>query len=312
MKYSKARCEWGELFGLDIASLSNEQLDKIDVTKLIEFIKIDPRAEKIVSDKIVSDKSAIGALTAISSFEDEIASCQYFVNKYNELYTKAGGELDKLIKNNYAYRREYIYWKLLNEENKKIEFARWSKSEDSIVNTSNADYNWLYKHDPTLAESVMDRVLADSHSHNPSSAVLNLIQNVPIDKINVLMPKLFNKDKQLYMYALENSNIPEEYAVRALRVTAKRTRIPSIRVKITESILKKIPTVTRLEILESILRCGQFRYRGGSSASSLKFDGITEDVLRNLLFGNVVKHNSRVEGVLKRFKELKLDGVKNE
>jgi hypothetical protein len=302
MKYSQT-CAWGELFGLDIKSLSDEHLNNISPAKLIEFIKIDPRVEKIVGDKIINDTKAMPALTAISSFEEEIATCQYFVSKYNELYAKISGDISKKLKSDYYYNRgNYIYWGLLNEENRKIEFSIFSKSEDSIINVSNIDYDWLYKNDAALADSIIDRVMRD-YPH-PSSAIIHLIKNIPVHKLDSFLPKLFKEDKQVYMYALENPNLPEEYTSRALRVTTKRTKIPNINAKITETVLKKLPTVTRLEVLESILRCGHYQYRLSHVARGLKFEGITEEVLRNLLFGNVIRHNSRVENVIKRFKEL--------
>ena len=83
----------------------------------------------------------------------------------------------------------------------------------------------------------------------------------------------------------------------SVRAIAGNKRIPKINVELDESILKELPPVMRLKLLESLL----IHMRGGKVSFT---DVKTEEKLKPLLFGTAIKYNDRVQTVVQRFKYL--------
>ena len=67
--------------------------------------------------------------------------------------------------------------------------------------------------------------------------------------------------------------------------------------------LKELPPVLRLDVLESIMY-------NLENTSHIPFIDLTEDDLRHILFTTSIRHNRRVDYVVNKFKQLK--GENNE
>jgi hypothetical protein len=304
------------MFGLSPRDLTDEQLTKLDFKKLLELLDKDPRVEQIVGDKLLDE--SVESLEYFKNFESgELDNYKYVLKQYNSYYRREKGEMKK--KNSYySYRSDSVFWHMLDSCNRQLELKRWADKEDSIINEDNVDYEWLYTNNVKLADEVAERAIANGKSRyhgSINSSTLHLLKHMPRHKVDDLMPKIFELDKNVYMYALTNEYLPQKYTAKALRVLAKRRNIPTIHAKITPAVLQKLPTVMRLEVIEAIMyyhsnnntsyrRRARYSHHNNRNTASLPFVDMNEEKLKALLFGSSMRHNHRVEKVVKRYKTL--------
>lgn len=326
-RYS-ADSEWGEIFGLKSTELSDEQLKKISFNKLIEFIESDARAEKIAGDKLLTDD--ISSLEPVKSLsEEEIKSRPYFLSKYNEFVALRDKDIDEKANSWDSGRSKWVRWSLLNDENRQKEIRRVLSEKDSVVNLREMDYQSLYSINKYLANDLIKHVVKVGYTENVMTMLNSIdhqniyqkypeiggsiilhafkvgdkvlrrtVEKMPKEVFLAVLPKMFEQPQNIYLYALCSEYTPKGYALKALRAIGKRRNIPTIRTPITTSMLKELPPVLRLDVLESIM------YNLDSSSNN-PFIDLTEDDLRHILFTTSIRHNQRVDYVVSRFKQLK-------
>jgi len=291
---SSASSEWGELFGLTPADLTDEQLDKVSFRKLIELANQDTRVEKVLGDKML--KATKEDLEHLARLEDaEVKELPYLVSQYNKCLRERGPVLEKeKSKKYYDNRSDYVFWRLMNKSNKGKEFARWIDGKDSIVDSDKIDYEWLFQSYPWIADQVVNKILKGATGYNKNSAI-RMVCNLPEEPTKRYVEQICEKDKSIYVHLLSNRYTPRKNIIKCLREVAGRVRVPKLSVELDKSMLLELPPVMRLKLLESLL----IHMRSGH----VKFTDIsTEEELKPLLFGTAIKYNSRVEQIVRRFK----------
>ncbi len=292
------RCDWGGMFGLEPNDLETRHLKKIDVDKLIEMLDKDERVEKIVADKLI--KCSIDYLPYLQKLEkEEIKRFSFLVSKYNECIKLREKEIKSKSTCYNSYRNQYILWNLLNNSNKAKEFHRWVKGESSVIKQNKIDFVWLYNSYPYLNDLVVKKIIkCQGYNYNPSIAITKMINDLPEKSFKQYLDLIFTCNKRIHALILSNPFTPREYIIKGLRSIAGKKRLPKINVTLNKSILSELPTVMRLEVLESLM----LYY------SKIRFEDIkTSEDLEVLLFSSVIRHNARVGRVLAMFKRCYTD-----
>lgn len=296
-------CDKGTLFGLTSKDLTVEQLAKVEFKKLVEFINEDDRVEQILCDKMKNIQ-----LSQLSVLRHQNINGNRFIHltrTYNDrIRSISDSEVKKDFGYSYVNRYDYIFWTLLDKENRIKEIDRWSKGESSVVRNENIDFAWLFANDREFANQITKNVISRTPDYDAEAIVSNLVQHLPKEEIENVIPtvkeKYSKRYKDAYLNILSNPNMPTKYIIDALRILSKKTRSPKIAIKIDEKMLRELPPITRLETLENIYRNFD-RYRGHNPIS-----GIGEDKIRSLLFSAVIKHPNRVEELIKGMKNRRL------
>lgn len=295
--------DWAQLFGIPIESLGENQLKHMDFQKLIEFLDVDPRVERVLGDKIA--KASAEDLSKFKYFSrEDLKEKPYVLLKYNESLR----EREEQPENNNLYsgslRSCFVFWELLDEENKRNEFERFSKGKSTIIDDSSIDYSWLYENYPELALSTAVKVLKSarnisSHYDYYNSAYKHMVGSIPKEMADVIMPLVFEQGKHIFSHALSCPHISDKMTVTALRaISNRRVGIPEIKVPITKAILDKLPPVMRLNCLNTML----FE---SPRAKNIKFVDIkTEDDIKALLFSSMLRHHGKVERIVRKFKQM--------
>jgi len=327
IRYSESS-KWGELYGLLPSDLTNEQLKKLSFKKLVEFAATDKRAEKLVAESLMTED--MNNLRYLENLEDkELQGLPLFLDKYNEFVVKRSKAIDGKTSSWSDDRTRWVRWELLNDKNRKREINRRLNGSRSVAILANIDYQWLRKSDVELANKtilhVMDKgstketlqmLSTINHSElyrehplvgaqlvtksfkNSGKVLESIISKMPKEVYLAILPKLFEQPKGAYMYAVCNPHTPKKQALKALRAIAKKRSIPNIKIPIDVGMLKDLPPVTRLDILESIMR-------NVSKTEDLPFTDLTEEKLRHMLFTAVIRHTNRVEFVVNTFNKYK-------
>lgn len=287
--YKNSR-EFGKMYGLEASDLTDEQLKKVEFNKLMECSVLDDRAVKIVGDQL--DNAGLEQISRLDNYDKEdYEKIQYVIDKYNEVINTNGDKLEKEANKSYYYgrRSRYIFWDMLNEQNKLIEVVRWHGALSSVVSPRTIDFEWLCKAAPELAETTIEKIL-DQHDHQSK---INLIRQVPKEFGLKYIDKIFEQHPSLYVHMLSNTYTPRNYVIKALRGIAGRKRIPRIIATLDKSILEALPSVTRLKVLESLCIY---------SGSKITFTDINcREDLEPLLFSTSMKYNERVSAVIRYF-----------
>lgn len=294
-RYS-ANSDWGGLFGLDPGDLTEQQLKKIEFVKLIEFANKDSRVEKIIGDMFNTCKAE--DIKRINKLEEkELLELPYLISQYNKCIRERCSVLDKQAEEEYSISRgDYIMWPILDKSNRGKEFSRWIDSKESVIDASSINYPWLYENYKWLADQVVEKVLKTAVSFRPAAAI-HMVTTLPEEPTLKYINRIFECDRNIFAHALSNEFTPRKYIVKALREIAGKKRVPGVRVTLDQSMLLELPPVMRLKVLESLL----LHMRSGKVTFS---DIKTEEELKPLLFGTAIKHNARVQYVVKRFKYL--------
>jgi hypothetical protein len=296
-KYSNARAGWGDIFGLTPNDLTSQQLIKMQLEKLVEFVPADGRVDQIIADKIAT--IGLDKWNVLSSIKDksELSKLSQTILKYNELVREKEEDIEKLSTASYYNNREnYVFWHLLDDTNKNTECVRWLDSKKTVFNPKEADFAWLFEKYPDTAEKLTTKIISNAQVHSNESFASRMVGLLPQEPLLRHIENIFKCDKCVYMYALSNTATPKSYIIKALRsISGKKRRIPSINVELSKDILSVVPPVMRLGILETLF----FYMRDGK----ITFKDIhkTED-LEALLFGVAIKQNYRVQHLIQRFK----------
>lgn len=289
--YSYVRASWADLFGLSTLDLTEEQIKKINTKKLVEFVLADPRVEKIVGDRILENPTVdeVGYVKSISA--NTFDKLEYLKIKYNECLAIHESDLDSQTSKTYSARRDYVSWEKLSKGNKIREIQRWLNKKSAIINYYDIDFNWLSGNAEWMVSWVADK-LTVSNNKDHLTYVTRYIPDKYYPKY--LDKILFFNDPGVYSYCLNRSITPDNIKIKILKNIAGRKRIPSLDVAIDSNLFSKLPPVTRLKALETLLVY---------SNSKVVFSDITsEDGLNELLFVTSLKYNQRVKRVVQIYK----------
>lgn len=282
-KYSYARTGWGEVYGIPISSFTTEQLKHMDLMKLIEFVDLDQRVADIICDKVEKDKE--DTFDALEKIKDILPQFPEIVKKYNKLLLT---KRDKI--NRYSYHR-FVFWNVLDEHNKDIEYERWSHGLNSAVLEDKVDYEWLNNKNPSACDNIINKVPYSMSSRQLS----RILETLKKPKIDLVLNKLeTSKWNQASLLACPLSS--DKQIIKGLRAIHKKTRVPTIRVNLNKDILGKLPSIMRLDLVEAIINS---RYSGSIVKNN------TEEELRHLLFPSMVRYPDRINRVVKRYIGLK-------
>lgn len=301
---------YGELYGLDIRSLTNDQLRAIDASKLIEFLNVDPRVEPIIVESIrkaSTEKEAVGIFSRFKDIED-IKQHQYLLREYN-VYIRSREK--SLTKQSKAYgfpsRYHFIKWDWLDDATKDREIQRFLTDKSTSFSAEKVDYDSMFRTKPETARLIANKVMSqetyvgwDSQTH--------LMATMPKNMMSEFMFPIFKdkkKHRELAFHTLSNKNLPHKYIVKAVRWISRRSKgLAPINVTLGKKVWEDIPTVTRLNCMESIIYYTPNR-------QSIDFGDLnTEDDIRTLLFSAVLKYHSRVERLINRFSSMYLKSNK--
>lgn len=295
-KYSRARTDWGDLFGLSTTDLTDQQLNKLHFDKLIEFISKDSRIDKIIGDRFITFNLEDWA--SLKEIEKEaLPYALYTIQKYNECVRLRTQDIAKSCSSHYYNcRSNYIFWDLLDAENKKNEYKLWAENKTSVFEPVHADFKWWYESFPTDADNMVKKLIDDAKNWRNMSSASRMVGLLPEDPLNTYIDEIFKCDKSIYMHVLSNPNTSKNYTVKALRAIAgKRKKLPVISATLNKDMFSELPPVMRLNILESLL----IYMRGGTITFS---DMHKSEDLETLLFGTAIKYNYRVKRLVERFK----------
>jgi hypothetical protein len=292
-RYS-ASCEWGDIFGLSPDDLTNAQLHKIDFRKLVEIANSSQRAQIVLGDRIL--KATREELQCLHRLENkEIEKLPYAIEQYNTCIKYRSKYLENKSGVYYYHkRRDYVFWRILNDSNKIREFVKWINSESSIIDTKNINYEWLYNSSKYVADQVVNKLLNNIYDKD---AVIRMVRELPEEPLKRFIDKICVCEKWLYINLLSNKYTPREYVSKCLREIAGRTNVPPLNITIDRSMLLEFPPVTRLKVIESVLLFNKKRGR-------VIFLDINEEEFKDLLFSTAIKYNARVERAVKLFKSL--------
>jgi hypothetical protein len=298
--YYSDRCKWGELFGLRPSDLTEEQLSKVQFKKLIEMLPEDKRVEKVIAKSIF--KCDVADINHIRYFEkSDIDKMPVFIEAYNNFVKYRQKDFENNSKRYWGPSRlTYVKWEFLNNSGRAREIARYLNNQDSIVDISKVDFDWLCTEYPWLAHKMIRKIISLGHNHrihNTSAPLPRMISILPYDFLVQHIDSIFDKcGNSAAAYVLSNPNTPKKYIIKGLRAIAGRIKIPKINMTISKNILESLPPVKRLETLETLLV---------HTSSKVKFEDIeSSDDLKTLLFGTSIRYNERVRTVINMFKRI--------
>lgn len=271
--------KYGSICGIHPSKLPIELLQEVDMEKLSECIKEDKRVEEIISTKIES--STIKKITFLKNIsDDDILQSPAILKAYNDCIKRSAKDLD----GSYVFRNDFIREKLLDNENKMNEVKRWLNGLDSVVNESSVDYTFLFEHFPDLADAKIKKILSEVYT---SRGMYRMIATLPKNKIPEIFPEVMKRKTSVKIHVLCNQYTPKEFIIKALKCIGNKVNIPDIKIKIDEDIIKSLPTITRLDVVETLLNSG----KKIDFAQNFK----SKDELANLLFSSAIRYPDRVE-----------------
>lgn len=269
---------FGNVCGLSVADLTSEQICKIKSRKLAELALLDSRAAIVLGNKIAhGEEDNISSLREYN--KDDFDQVPYVVSKYNEFVSR-NNDLT-----GFSPRASYIYWNILDESNRLKELNRYVNNNESVVSSTFTDYRWLVNNKQTdLVNKIISKNLRSRHNIDR----IRVMVNIPNECLPLHDKEIFDNPSKIYAYLLSNIEISERYVIKILRSIAGRKRIPKVAVSINKDILRKLPPVTRLKALETLVL----------SRSKVNFSDITKDELEEMLFTTSMKYTDRVSKIL--------------
>ncbi|MFA5024270.1 MAG: hypothetical protein WC523_04900 [Patescibacteria group bacterium] len=286
--YSYSSTGYGEIFGLTSEDLTQQQLEKIQTQKLIEFIESDSRVERIIGDRV--DSGAWDVVKYFGSYCDALKNHKYLIRKYNKLISSG-----KSPEDSYYYRNRYYHWPLLNEKNKIKECEYWINGCASSFDPAQEDFNWLFSGYLPLAEQLTQKIVDMMGQYNTDKMTRNLISGLP-EQFLLKYLRLFKKHAKLYL--LSNQYTPDKHMESILRYISGKSSFPDISVKLRKDVVLKLPSVMRLKSFETMIGINRYSF------NKVKIVDITvpED-LDFIFFGTSMKYNSRVQKVVAALKK---------
>lgn len=297
--FSNVRNVWGSLFGLSPKDLTIGQLKSLKFEKLIECIESDPRIPHMIAARLPGEN--FDAISYMSKLPNEI------MTKYPNIIYSYNRYIDnniKRIESNKYSRNHVIIWNMLEERHKKYEVDAWFNKRQSVITEYNIDYEWLRKNHPYEAKikisGFIDKMKSQEYNKHGWGfrGINHMISNVSAEYIDLVCATLFDKknntiSSELKLMALSNKNLSAQYTVLALKIGSKRLYWPTVEAKITKDILKKLATITRLNVIEKLIALASPIY------------GIEDETdFRTLMFGSIMRYPERVERAVKRFNRI--------
>jgi hypothetical protein len=289
MAYSYVHAEYGDLFGLTPNDLTEQQLSKISVQKLIEFIDLDSRVDSVLESKVVNTINGNDFLKSI--IPERVTYIPNTAAKYNQIIRAGQTDIDDLISKSYYVRREnFVFWNILDIENKVEECRRWTEDKITTFSTDKIELDEIYP----VAPDVCEKMLVHSVTKNVGAA--RIIKRAPKEVLlKYLEDPIFKAHKGIYEHVLSNEHTPDEYVSKALRAIAGRSKnLPQINVTLSKAILSELPPVMRLALFETLF------YEMNGIGIKFKDINSPED-LHSLLLGVSIHKNTRVIKLLNRF-----------
>lgn len=278
--------KWGDICGLKATDLSIDLLKKIKFEKLLECLDDDPRVPHMIAARMLDEK--IDTVSYIRHVpKDIVLKYPNIISVYNRYIEKN----EYMIGSHYK-RKELMLWYILNEENRKKEAQKWLDNQVTIISETNIDYEWFCDKHPNIADEMIEMMWKQENGYKWRQDGLEyMIANIPKCKINDIMKRVFqSKNKDLHLAALSNKDLPETYTAKALKVMAKRVNIPEINATINKKVLTLLPTITRLEVIERLIR------------RRVKIKDIkNKDDFKTLFLGSIMRYPRRVEYAVNSF-----------
>jgi hypothetical protein len=284
VRYSYATAGWGELFGIPISSLTDEQIEHISFGKLIELIDLDPRVPPVICKKF--KENHIGSFKQFDQIKDILLNSPDVVVEYNRYLARNKHTVDVSFN-----RKSLVVWDLLDEDNRKQEYHRWVDNKSSILSNNTIDYKWLEKNSPSLCDAVIQQVIKKRGWN--TSAFTHMLSSVSASKMKDVLKMLEPLAKHWAAYLLCSPYASKKQIILGLRAIHKRTYLPTIKAPITAEVLKGLPPIMRLDIVEKIVS----QYHNAQAITS----NVSEEELRTLLFPSIIRYSGRVERVVKNY-----------
>jgi hypothetical protein len=299
-KYSYAHCEYGELFGLAYSDLTDEQLNKISTDKMIELLPLDPRAQILLSVRMLKDIEGKEVEAYEHLDKEDWNTYTSLRAAYNELLV-ATNSFDEKFNDSYSYRYcrrdKYVFWIALDDKLKLREVERFMMDQASVVNAENVDYTWICSYQPELSRKVMRYVVAHECGYR-KNATVNIIIKADADMLKEMEPSISTLRNEYRLQMLRNPNTPEEWLDGLLRIYAKRNpySVPEVCRPLSHTVLAKLPPITRLEVMENLVHKGN-KFSLQQALPDVK----NGEDFRGLLFGALTRHSDRVITLIKDY-----------
>jgi hypothetical protein len=293
-KYKKS-CSWGTIFGLNSLDLTDAQLKKIESNKLSEFAISDPRVEKIISERLL--KGDFETFKNVTVFDEkEFIVCKTLFSAYNDGLRIFEQKLQK--DKGYYWRSDFCKWELLDEINKYIEIDRYLNKDKSVLNINNLKISNLYDKYYRINDLIHNIIITENNSYSQRKIDEELFSTLSKEKIEQYITVILTKKSSRVCFLLKNSNLSEEHTILTLRKIAGKDLPPCkpIMAKITKAMLKKIPSVTRLRVMETL-------YIDICDVKAVVDINAPED-FNDILFGVSLKYNERAKRVVVYFNKL--------
>lgn len=281
--FSSVSCDFGNLFDIPIDSLTEVQLQSINIKKLVELASGRPEIENIIINRMGTMNLELSEKLDILIINS--ADTPLLNKEYNDIINN---HWEEILSFPYYCRSKYINWEKLNTSNQIKEWRKILEHKSSEARFDKESLQTLYKYSESLFDSVVDYSIKDMFGRRVKE-IINFLSDRP-DKLEEVFKKIDDSgmSKSIYL-TIESSN--EDRVYKALRSIHKKTNIPKITCKITAGALKKMPPIMRLDIIEKII----FDYR---STYKLITDNVSKSDLTNLLFPSITRYPGRVQRIL--------------
>jgi hypothetical protein len=283
MRYQGSRyIEADDLFGLSVTDLTDEQLEKLQVHKLIGLFEKDPRIASVLTQKLVNlDAEQLRLFSPLESKEWE--SNPDLKAAYNKRIASTNW-------NQYYSRSYYVFWSGLNDERKLAELKLLITSKASVASLHSLDYSWLCNADLGIARDVFGFALKHGNTCLP-----NLISGASKEVFLEFLPALLARTNNQQLDLLRSPFIPEIYLDKLLRVYAKLNKSGArfIKAPISSAVLRALPPITRLQTLEGLVI--------ESINLHQTFDVKNVDDFKTFTFAALTKYPDRVIDLCERF-----------
>jgi hypothetical protein len=298
--YYGESCKTGDIFGLKVSDLTEEQLNKLVTKKLVEFLEVDPRVQAVLAARMNAVKNTADAQRDLSSVVSRMEDDDW--DKYSEIKTAYNNTLEsssvfcsKSPEDYYWNRGSYYVWAGLNDGLRMAELERYVKGETNVVELTRINFDWVCNARPDLARGMFDRVLQGTTNNSAS----NLISKSTKDILLEFVPRILNHpNKYTRLLLLRSRFTPDECLDQLLKIYAKIDiyKIGACVVGIKSAIINNLPPITRLEVLERLVK-------KGNTMHEVFVDIKSTDDFRQFTFASLTRYPARVTDVITNFEQ---------
>lgn len=299
-QHSNATNHWGSIFGLKADDLTFEQLNKLNMDKLLEFLP-NNSVENIIINRMVNKKFSIEELNYLRY---PLNRDKNFKNNYPRL-VKAYNDFIYQARQEEAAGTEKVgsmelFRELVDERNYYNELIRSMKFDDnySLVNIRNASLDWIKKIYNNEIYSYWKASLdkKQKQGYLGSDQVERFFRVINKDQAESYTEELKKlEDKKLYHYSLASQHLNRQDTHDILKEIRKSSYHITVNAKIDESMLLRYATVTRLEVMERLMHHAQHDVFPFPKE-------LDETLLSQVLFGSSIKYNNRFGKVIAIYK----------